>query len=502
MSERAVRVAAIAGLALSLMAARFAAAQARDVSRLESAIRQLERAAHPQRDGSHLPRILALRQLEDAALRPFYRDLTQRDDWQLQVHGALGLAETNDPPGLDVELASTIDGEAQAATVANALDLDLISTDGLRALASRTDVRPLPRLMAIGELLLQGEPVELGPLDPLAGDEELEVAGLATVLLAKTGDAGAMQRIDARLEELDRREREREVDYLVESIRQYDATNALAWVQAVADDASLGIETRYWAVHTLLELDPREGLAAVRNLLRADSSLRMQVRAATLLLASADELPAESAALLTDDHPLLEAARQAIRSFRDGGPSPAAVERLLDLEHMRTTRWILGAIDEWPRETQIALWEHMIETMRNDGPGRADRVARAVAASSQLMTLDPNRVVRRLLQAEDGTLEQEVLLMGMLAEKSELALEAARGLDRIGAGRADSLALLVIARNSDALSADELEMLGVVAAGGGRVSDGLQTQAAWLYVRHAGAAERALQRMKAKSSGD
>jgi hypothetical protein len=501
MRVKAVRIAGIATLSAVLMAAG-AAAQQRGVARLESAIRQLERAAHPQRDGSHLPRILALRQLEDPGLRPFYRDLGRRSDWQLQVHGALGLAETSNPPELSVELAADLNPQAQTAAIANAIDLELIPLDGLRALSANTELRPLPRLLAMGELLLMGESVDRSVPAVFAENEDPEIAGLASVLLAKMGDGRGLDVVNERLEEAGRVERERQINYLVESIRQYEAIEAIEWVKAQADDAALGPETRYWAVHALLELDPRIGLAALRDMLRADGSLRTQVRASTLLLASADRLPAESAVLLTIDHPLLDAVRSAIRSFSNGAPSATAVNRLLDLEHMRTTQWILGAIGEWPRQTQIDVWEHMIDSIGDDSPARTDQVARAVAAAGELMKLEPERLVRRLTQAEDGSLLQEVLLMGMLTERSEAALRATRGLERIGAGRADSLAVLVIARNSDALSADELEMLGVVAAGGGRVSDGLQTQAAWLYVRHAGAAEPALYRMNARSGED
>jgi hypothetical protein len=501
MRDGGLRIAVIAALSAALVAAG-AAAQQRGVDRLESAIRQLERAAHPQRDGSHLPRILALRQLEDPGLRPFYRDLARRSDWQLQVHGALGLAETNDPTELSVELAAGLSAQAQTAAIANAIDLKLIPVEGLRGLAAMDELQPLPRLLAVGELMMIGESVDRTVIERLAAGENLELAGLASVLLARLGDNSGLNAINQRIADAGRVDRERQVNYLVESIRQYEAIEAIDWLKAMADDPALRPETRYWAVHALLELDPRIGLAALRDMLRADGSLRTQVRASTLLLASADELPAESAVLLTTEHPLLDAVRSAIRSFRDGAPSATAVKRLLDLEHMRTTQWILGAVEEWPKQTQIDVWEHMIDSIAEGPPARADQVSRAVAAAGELMKLEPERLIRRLTQAEDGSLLQEVLLMGMLTEQSGAALRATRELERVGAGRADSLAVLVIARNSDALSADELEMLGVVAAGGGRVSDGLQTQAAWLYVQHVGAAESALERMMAKSGGD
>jgi hypothetical protein len=500
MRERALR----SLISLLLILAFGAAARGQDVSRLESAIRQLERAAHPRRDASHLPRLLALRQLEDPRLRTFYRDLLRRDDWQLQVHGALGLAEISDPPALDPDLAAQIDGDALVAVIANAIDLDLVTPESLLALAKVDGLAPMPRLLVLGELLLvdREQAIDRAAIESLVGSDELETSGLACVLLAAMGDVQPLHDFDRRLEPESRLAREKLINYLIESIRQYEAAAAAPWVKAKALDPGLDMETRYWALHTLLELDPREGFAALRNTLRDDDSLRTQVRAATLLLASADELPPEAAVLLTADHPLLDAAREAIRSLASDSPSASALAGLLDLDHMRTTQWILGAMDEWPSEMRIALWRHMIDSIEDDGPGRAERIARAMVAASELMELAPDRLIGMLRRTEDGSLRQEVLLMGMLSEPSKDALVAARALERIGAGRADSLALLVIARNADALSTDELSQLGVVAAGGGRVSDGLQTQAAWLYVRHAGAEEIALRRMKAAPTED
>ena len=82
--------------------------------------------------------------------------------------------------------------------------------------------------------------------------------------------------------------------------------------------------------------------------------------------------------------------------------------------------------------------------------------------------------------------------MGLLESRSPLAGEAARQAKRIGFGRADSLALILIAKHATRLTPQELSELGVVAAGGGRISEVLQTQAAWLYLKHSSSIEKAL----------
>src|SRR5262245_4009222 len=67
----------------------------------EGAIRIMKRAASAQRDGGHLPLLFALRQLRDPDLKPFFTQLAQSDDWQIQVHAVLGLAEIDPSKRID-----------------------------------------------------------------------------------------------------------------------------------------------------------------------------------------------------------------------------------------------------------------------------------------------------------------------------------------------------------------------------------------------------------------
>jgi hypothetical protein len=57
---------------------------------------------------------------------------------------------------------------------------------------------------------------------------------------------------------------------------------------------------------------------------------------------------------------------------------------------------------------------------------------------------------------------------------------------------------LLDAKHSPALSDDELKQLGLVVSGGGRVSDVLQIQAAWLYLKHTNQVQAALGTIFAK----
>jgi hypothetical protein len=175
----------------------------------------------------------------------------------------------------------------------------------------------------------------------------------------------------------------------------------------------------------------------------------------------------------------------------DDDPSDELIA-LLELGHMKTSEWAMGRLEELPPQQSIPVYAHLIDTVEERRVGRQERVARAIEAVGEWHRLASDQVVERLLAAEDDSLTQEVIMLGLLDATPSSASQAAAGIRRIGAGRADTLALLLMARHAETMDPDDIRQLGLVAAGGGRVSDGLQVQAAWLYLKHADAINRAL----------
>ncbi len=112
-------------------------------------------------------------------------------------------------------------------------------------------------------------------------------------------------------------------------------------------------------------------------------------------------------------------------------------------------------------------------------------------ATARLFEINPQAAIDKLVEAEDDSLTQEAILLGLFDSRARSAGEAARLVKRIGYGRADSMALILIAKHADRLSKSELQDLGVIASGG-RVSAVLQAQAGWLYLKHAGQLEQTL----------
>jgi len=461
----------------------------------EASVRHLRRAAIAQRDGSHLPRLFALRQLGDPTLKPLLYQLAHHEEWQVQVHAVLGLAEIDEPNRIDPWLVTQTDPRAHEHLIANAIDMDLIGPEEMRQLLAWEELQPIPRLLLLGELMVAGEPVDREAVVRLAASANDRVACLASILLTQLGDGSALSVCSDRLAAVPARDRTRHLLWMLEAIRQYQVTAAGPWVRQLLGKSDLEEDVVYWGLFTALVLEAETGLPLWRQRLGANPSYRDQVRYGMLLLAAGTDIPPSAYRRLTSEEGLIRRMAETGLALSSGRDPTDELKALLDLGHLRTANWAMDVLKDLPDDQAAKVYEHLIADVKADGIGQSERNARAVEATARLFEIDPDRVVKRLAEAGDDSLAQEVLLLGLFNSHSAAAGAAAQHVRRIGAGRADSLALLLIARHAEALEEDDLRQLGMIAAGGGRVSEGLQMQAAWLYLKHAHRIDQALSRV-------
>ncbi|MCP3905333.1 MAG: hypothetical protein GY715_17030 [Planctomycetes bacterium] len=477
-------------LALAFGVLSVTAAAQRGPDPFDACARQLRRTITAYNDGSHLPRLLALRQLREPTLRPLFRRIAQHDHWQMQVHAILGLTEIDRESIVDRWLVTRAGAAAQEALFANAIDLELVSREHVRELVQWEELAPAPRLLLIGELVLADEPVDRSLLAALSGRPQETDAGLASLFLARLGDPAALSAYTDRIGELPRRDRNLRIMWLLEAIRQYEVAAVLPWVVDLVEQRERNDEVAYWAIYTALLLDPPTGLRLWNRALGAEPAERDRIRYGMMLLAAAEHVPASSFDRLAGTSDLTAHMAAAGRAVASGTNVAPALTALLDLGHPKTTSWVMTAVEDRPEASLI--YGHIVDSIDDARTGRAERLALAVSATARLFEIDPGGVLRRLEEADDDSARQEVLLLGLFDSRSPAAGAAASGIRRIGAGRADTLALLLIARHNDELAPEDVRRLGLVASGGGRVSGGLQTQAAWLYLKHTGGINRAL----------
>lgn len=452
----------------------------------DAAVRNLERTVAPQRDGSHLVRLAALRQLRDANLRPLFEHLVHADDWQMQVHAVLGLAELSPNSALDPGPIPDLGPVAQEAVIANAIDLDLLDADAMRSLLVTGRLEPVPHMLLMGELLLLGETAEEGQLREWAANDDLRLAAMASCLLAKLGDVEPLAAYADRLAELAAAQRTQNLLLALEMVRQYKVEPAADWVASLLNEDEHS-EVVYRGVLTLIELDRGRGLQAWREQIRNSSSHSLKVRYALLLLACDASIPAETFATLDDDDDRLIDTLVQLGRAKDGqGDLAAAYINLFSLGHRRSVDWAMTSLKSIGPETSQPVYGFLIDRLAEDERPDQAHIDLAVRATADLGKLQLDSVLERLRSAEDDGLTQQAILLGLFDVDDPRVGQAAAELRRIGTGRADSLALLLMAKHLPSLTPADLEGLGLIAAGGGRVSEALETQAGWLYLKHTG----------------
>jgi len=458
----------------------------------DAALRELQLAVTAQRSGSHLPRLIALRQLADPASAPLFRELVGHSEWPVQVHAVLALAELSASRTIDETLTAGLGQQAQEAVTANAIDLKLIEPGQMQRLIAAGTLSPMPHLLLAGELLLRDIAIDPAPLRGWVESENLRQACLSAALLARRGEAGVLDQVSERLDALDPDRRLEHRLLLVEMIRQYRVKAGMDLLAAiVAGDEHR--ELTYRSVLAMLEIDQDRGLAAWRDQVGLSPEPRDAVRWG-LLLAACDAAvpPAEFDRLAGVDDELTRAIVRVGRARTGSGDLAAASINLLVLDHRRSVDWAVRSLDDGDPEVARAVYGFLIDRLADERPDSPTHIELAVRASAALGRLDVEAVLSRLRAADDDGTMQQAIMLGLFDVPDPRVGEAAGQLRRIGAGRADSLALLLMAKHLPALAPEDLETLGLIASGGSTVADTLRVQASWLYLKHAGRLDDAL----------
>lgn len=469
-----------------------APAIAQRVDPLEASRRILQRATEPQRDGSHLSLLFALRQLRDPDLQPFFTQLVQSTHWQIQVHGVLGLGEISTTKRIDEMLVRRLQPPAQDAVIATALDLELLSPEQFDAILAWDDLQPMARLVLLSELVSMNKPVNREQLLALSEGPDDPITALASCLLVQLGEKGSFATFKSRLASMEARKKNEIELWTIEAIRRYKLTACLPWVRELVDRSTETNELAYRGIYALLELDEPTGMAAWAQRLGNSPTYAQRVRFAMLLLASQAESSAKAFDRLNPaaDEELLQRMIAVGKAMLGTGDFTTAMTQLIAANHSKSTEWAMEYLTTIPDEQAAPIYTQLVDRITDQST--SDHVALAVTAASRLHRTDPNAVMTRLAASTDDSSLQQALLLGLFETEAAAVGETARTIRRIGSSRADSLALLLVAKHSKAMQPADIEQLGKIASGGGNVSEVLQVQAAWMYLKHTGQAASSL----------
>ena len=461
---------------------------------VDASIRHLRSAVLPAADGGQPVLLSSLRQLRDPRMRSFLLQLAQHGEPRAQVHAILGLAEIDPSGHVDPWLISQLDDEnARHITIESAIGLDLIDTPQMKELLGWDNLEPQSRGLLLAEILSRDEPVDREALAALAAHSDLDVSGLGACLLAQLGDTAALDAYRVRVDGEPDRIRNPLLRAMWAAVRAYELTAATDWVAETVEGDRLEPQVIAEGLSTVLVLDPERGVELWNRTLGADPSYSRMVRYAFLLLTAGPAVPASAYDRLPADDKLLAAMAQAGKARSDGSEVASSLIELIDLGHRGTMRWVMQVAEDLDDAQAARLFTHVIDTIESGDPRSAQaRTEVAFIAASRLFDIDAAAIIERLDRASDNSLVQEAILLGLLDARSPAAGSAADHVDHTGFSRADSLAMILLAKHAQQVTPAQLQQLGSIAAGGGQVSEMLRAQAAWLYLRHANKVEQAM----------
>lgn len=471
-----------------------------DTDHSDAALRQLRDATNYQRSGQHLLNLAALRNLRDSDLRPLFFQFTQHSEWTVQVHAVLGLAELSDEGVVDTWLVQQVAPSAREHLIAQALDDGLLEREQMEELLAWPLLEAAPRLLLLADLRsIDRATMDTTMVEELAMLTDLSVAMFAAIL---TQDTKIIEDATRRLRRATRRDRDIALKRTMKLIRKYKVQEASKWLVSILEDNAVALtdEERYWTLYSLLSIDINSGIQIWNRAFPLEPERSDQVRYLLALLESGAVPTSEVIKRLkidVDDPLLGLMARAGNVNKEDYLITPTDVQSLIELVergHRASVEWAFRiASNRLSKQNSLVFYESLSRFPKGS-TGRREDVA--VRAFTQLINIDPNTAWGFFRGVEDDSELQELLLFAMLqsTEKNAIqgAIQEASKLRRIGVGNPDVMTLLLIARGSAPLKEMDQKYLGIIAAGGGHVSPALETQAAWLYLKRMGLADKAL----------
>jgi hypothetical protein len=357
-----------------------------------------------------------------------------------------------------------------------------------------------PRLLLLADLRsLDPSKVDASMLKELASITDLSVAMFASIL---TEERKIIKDATIRLRRAARTDRDKALHRTMQLIREYKVHEASDWLVSILRDNAVALtdDERYWTLYSLLSIDIEKGIRIWNRSFSLKPNRAEQVRYLLVLLESGVVPTPEVLKRLKIDveDPLLGLmARAGNVNKEDYMVTQQDVQHIIDLVergHRASVDWAFRVAKKQLSQENAHTFYASLSTIPDGATTRRKDVS--VRAFTRYIHMDPDAAWEILRDAKDDSLQQELLLLAMLqaTEKNVIhgAVREASKLRRIGVNNSDVMTLLLIARGSVPLKETDQKYLGIIAAGGGQVSTALETQAAWLYLKRMGLADKAL----------
>lgn len=482
-------------IATTLVGTSVAHAQYGPVDPYDSSLRALRESIGSDNDGEQHAGMVALRELRDASLRPLFEKLLKSDDWTLRVDSVLGLAELDVSGKVDTALVSTLPGEVDRETaIAAAVSLRMLDADRVTTMLAWDDLPQPQRLLLACELRKLGGAPDLALVTKLAESRTPEVAVLATALLIDLAPAGsdaaksaeaAAEHARKLLADLPPKTRAAIVAQTCEACSQNGLKGAAAFGASLIVMPDVADDARLRALGSLLVLAPETAYPVLAARVDADRSQTSLMRHAAVLLASGARAPKPEWDRLRNGDVLIEGLADAGTLFGENRDDEAYA-KLLELKHrvaMRAaTEGALRVGGSSERALGLASARYLAKERRAAAP-LAESLTRAIA---RLAAIAPDQLAETLAELEDERSIQDTVLLALASAGTSDALKTAASAKGRTSRVGEAMIAVLEARHAATCDEAALRELATIAGGGANVSSLIRTQAAWLWLRHAG----------------
>lgn len=465
-----------------------------------TAMRPLKTALASPNESVQHSAMAALRQLRDPALAPLLERLRSAERWTLRVDSVLGLGEISAERRVSLSFIEQLPGERdREAAIGAAVGLGLADAAQLRTMLEWVDLPPAQKALIATKLREKGAIADPAALKRLAESKSPQVAALATAILIdqKAPDAGALSaRVRDQISALPPNLRSSAVAEIGEACVQGGLKGAADFVAMLAALPSLNDDGRVRVLGALLILAPEKAYPILARNIAAETSAGRLLPYAALLLASGARAPAAEWDRFKGQSELLDAIGGVGRSITEGSDA-GAYARLVALENRVLLRAALDGAKRLGESHERALGRECLAFVLKPGPTPPALSETLLVALCRLAELSPEDLRAPLADAELDQPTRDAFLIALLnagtREAAAVAATAKGKASRLGEG---NIAVLT-ARHASALAPDDLETLMRVAGGASNAPAPVRIQAAWLWTRHAGKADAAIEELSA-----
>ncbi len=465
---------------------------------VEQAVWLLQKSTLVHRNGMHNILLRALRQMGDPRLEPLFGELVQRSHPGLKIHGILGMAEIDDPPKLDLALVADINSTAvQAQLVSAAIDSELLTDADARQLASWPTLDPAVRVLVTSQLVAAKQDVDPVLLDEAMKSDNAALRAMAALLKAQTGDAAAMQHLQATDAQAGV-ERDSVRALLLQTAMRYDFAVVGPWAMKMLNEDDMNRSIAYQALRAALMFDAPGAVNTWMHRFDTAGGEAERLRLAVLALDIADRLdPRIFQPMLSHEDNLLQQIGKVGTAIANGRPAAEAVAELVRMNNVLASRWaaqhaldLAAEAPERARPMLIAIIEvadddKLIAAAPDTKPRfTAQRLEHAVAAVQKLHEHDPQGpTMLSSMIRKAPVLLQEAMLMGLIRSDGESPDAVVEGMSEFKSTAAGAMATLLRAKHAASLTDAQREELSLIVRGGAQLREPLRIQAAWTYLK-------------------